>query len=95
MSRFMPMYGCTYDEAIALNGGDEELRFSQVMELMRFCNRYDPLYYACDDTLHARPDRKAPEDQKVKLVGAIQDAAHTMKDAMRMLENLEQRERTA
>lgn len=77
------------------SGGDEELKFSQVMSLMHFCNRFDPIYYACDDTLHARPDRKAPDDQKARLVSAIQDAVHTIKDATRLLENLEQRERSA
>src|SRR3989344_5474675 len=58
--------------------GDQRLTFGQVLRLMAFCECYDPLYHACDDTLHARPDRKAPEDEAVKLVEVINNAAQTM-----------------
>ncbi|WP_374491618.1 hypothetical protein [Brachymonas sp.] len=68
--------------------GDERLTFGQVIRLMGFCECYDPLYYACDDTLHARPDRKAPEDEAVKLVEVINGAAGTMERAMRALEHI-------
>jgi hypothetical protein len=44
--------------------------------------------FACDETLHARPDRKAPKDEEVKLVEAINGAAATMQKAMRQLEHL-------
>jgi len=69
--------------------GDENLRFGQVIALMKFCNSFDPLYYACDDTLHARPDRKTPEDESVKLVEAIEGAANIMTKAMAQLERLQ------
>ena len=69
--------------------GDENLRFGQVLALMKFCNTFDPLYYACDDTLHARPDRKTPEDESVKLVEAIEGAADIMNKAMAQLERLQ------
>lgn len=71
--------------------GDEELRFSQVVALMRYCNKFDPLYYACDETLHGRPDRRAPDDQKVALVEVIKDAAATMSRAMEQIKSLEAR----
>jgi len=45
--------------------------------------------FACDETLHARPDRQAPEDEKVRLVEAINSAATTMQKAMRQLERME------
>lgn len=67
---------------------DERLTFGQIVAAMKFCESYDPLMFACDETLHARPDRKAPEDEEVKLVEAINGAAEIMNKAMRQLENL-------
>lgn len=71
--------------------GDQRLTFGQVLRLMRFCEAYDPLYHACDETLHARPDRKAPEDEAVKLVEVLTGAAHTMERAMKAIEHLKAR----
>jgi hypothetical protein len=68
--------------------GDEHLRFGQVIALMKFCNLFDPLYYACDDTLHARPDRKLPEDESVKLVETIERSTDTLHKAIMALERL-------
>ena len=70
---------------------DERLTFGQILAAMTFCERYDPLMYACDETLHARPDRKAPEDEQVRLVAAMSEAAATMQQAMRQLEHLQSR----
>jgi hypothetical protein len=69
--------------------GDESFRFSQVIALTKFCNCYDPLYYLCDETMHARPDRKAPEDDIVKLSETIQGAADVMAKAMAALERVQ------
>ena len=52
---------------------------------------YDPLFYACDETLHGRPDRVAPEDEEVRLVEAINGAASVLDRAMRQLEGLRER----
>lgn len=71
--------------------GDEELKFRQVIALMKFCEAYDPLMYACDETLHGCPDRKAPADEEVRLVEAINGAAEVMTKAMRQLEQLQSR----
>lgn len=71
--------------------GTERLSFGQVIRLMHFCECYDPLLYACDETLHARPDRKAPEDEAVKLVEVMNSAANTMERAMRAMEHLKAR----
>lgn len=68
--------------------GSEQFRFSQVIALMQFCERYDPLLYQCDETLHARPDRKTIDDESVKLTEAINAAAQTMSRAMAQLERL-------
>ena len=68
---------------------DERLTFGQIIAAMRFCECYEPLMFACDETLHARPDRQAPEDEKVRLVEAINSAATTMQKAMRQLERMD------
>ena len=71
--------------------GDQRLSFGQVVRLMDFCECYDPLMYACDETLHARPDRKAPEDEAVKLAEVINGAAATMERAMQAMNHLRAR----
>lgn len=70
---------------------DERLTFGQIVAAMKFCECYEPLMYACDETLHARPDRKAPEDEEVRLVEAINGAADVMTKAMAQLEMLQHR----
>lgn len=71
---------------------DERLTFGQIIAAMTFCGTYDPLYFACDETMHARPDRKAPQDEQVKLLEAINNAADMMNKAMRQLERMKDRE---
>jgi len=71
--------------------GDQRLTFGQVVRLMSFCEAYDPLHHACDETLHARPDRKAPEDEAVKLVEVINGAASTLERAIKALDHIKAR----
>lgn len=71
--------------------GSQRLTFGQVVRLMDFCNAYDPLHFACDETLHARPDRKAPQDEAIKLVEVIENAASTMDRALRALDHIKAR----
>lgn len=68
--------------------GDESLRFSQVIALMKFCESYEPLMHICDETLHSRPDRKNVKDEEVKIAEVINKAADTMRAAMAKLERL-------
>lgn len=68
---------------------DERLTFGQIIAAMKFCEGYEPLMFACDETSHARPDRRAPEDEEVRLVEAINGAASMMQKAMRQLEHLQ------
>ena len=67
---------------------DERLTFGQIIAAMKFCERYDPLFYACDETLHGRPDRKAPKDQEAKLVVVIGEATGIIQKALTQLERL-------
>lgn len=68
--------------------GDQRLNFGQIVAAMKFCECYEPLMYACDETLHARPDRKAPADEEVRLMEAITAASATLQNAMAQLEHL-------
>lgn len=71
---------------------DERLTFGQIIAAMRFCECYDPIMFACDETLHARPDRKSPADEEVRLVEALNGAATVMQKAMRQIEELKRRQ---
>lgn len=70
---------------------DERLTLGQIIAAMVFCKRYDPLMFACDETLHARPDRKSHEDEEVRIAEVIQQAGDTMMKAMRQLELMQAR----
>ncbi len=69
---------------------DERLTFGQILAAMRFCGRFDPLMYACDETLHARPDRKAPEDHAARITEAIDNATAVLNNALKALAHLQQ-----
>lgn len=69
---------------------DERLTFGQIIAAMKFCERYEPLMFACDETLHARPDRRAPKDEEVRLVEAMNSASSMLAKAMKQLEVLRQ-----
>lgn len=71
--------------------GTQRLTFGQVVRLMAFCEAYDPLLFACDETLHARPDRKSPSDELVNLTEVINGAADTLNRALRAVEHIQAR----
>lgn len=71
--------------------GDQRLTFGQVIRLMRFCEAYDPLMHACDETLHARPSRKDPSDELVNLTEVINGAANTLNRALKAVEHIQAR----
>lgn len=70
---------------------DERLTFGQIVAAMKFCECYEPLMYACDETSHARPARVSPADEEVKLVEAITGAAEVMNKAMKQLDCMRMR----
>lgn len=67
---------------------DERLTFGQIIAAMKFCDRFDPIMYACDDTLHARPERKAYQDQEANLIRVIEEASSVTNKALITLERL-------
>jgi hypothetical protein len=56
---------------------DEHLTFGQVLAVMRFCVRFDPLYFACDELSHKRPDPVTKEDELTALLRAYLEAKKT------------------
>lgn len=75
-----------------LNGNDdgEQLKFAEVIELMRFCQTLDALLYSCDETLHARPARMAPDDKKLELAAVLREASTVMRQTLDQLQRLDQ-----
>ncbi|MCC7041091.1 MAG: hypothetical protein IT516_12355 [Burkholderiales bacterium] len=47
---------------------DERLTFGEIVEICRFCDRYDPLYFMCDQVSHDRPKPIAKEDELARLL---------------------------
>lgn len=72
--------------------GDQRLKFGEIIEVMRFNQCFDPLYYICDETLHHRPAQKSPEDEEGKLAAVIEAAGSQLERAMKALESLRRRE---
>lgn len=70
---------------------DERLTFGQIIAAMAFCGTYDPLMYACDETMHGRPDRKSASDEAINLMEVINGAASTMERAMKAIDHLKAR----
>lgn len=69
---------------------DDKLSFGQIIAAMRFCGTADPLYFMCDETLHARPDRKSAEDQAARIADVIDGATATLNTALKALAQLQQ-----
>ena len=71
--------------------GTQRLTFGQVVRLMQYCEAYDPLLYACNETSHGHPARQAPADELVGLTEVIHGAADTMNRALRAIEHIQAR----
>lgn len=70
---------------------EDKLSLGQVIAAMRFCGTYDPLQFICDETLHTRPERKAPEDHAARIAEAIDGATATLNVALKALAQLQAR----
>ena len=70
---------------------DERLTLGLIIAAMQFCNRFDPLFFACDETDHGRPEIKAPEDEEANLAMVISEAANVMDRALKKIDALQMR----
>lgn len=47
---------------------DERLTFGEIVEICRFCDRFDPLYFMCAQLSHEKPKQAAKEDELARLL---------------------------
>lgn len=47
---------------------DENLSFSQIIALCKFCGQADALHFMADELEHERPIKRAPEDELAVLI---------------------------
>jgi hypothetical protein len=70
---------------------DERLTFGQIIAAMKFCESYEPLLFACDETMHSRPLRVTPEDHMAalqrELIASVKEASRLFQkvDSMGLL----------
>lgn len=70
------------------DGGDHKLGMGEVLALCQFNGRYDPLYWLCDETMHARPVQRNAKDVAKTLAASIQESIETQGKQMARLETL-------
>lgn len=46
---------------------DEKFSFEEIIEICKFCGRFDPLYFFADECQHSRGEPRAPEDEAAAL----------------------------
>lgn len=75
----------------------QQLRFSEIIFVMHFCGRYDPLYYLEDECLHERSQRKIPqiEEEKVKQLfqKMLGESTRAYQEILKLTEKREQIEK--
>lgn len=67
---------------------NEFLSLGEIIAIMQFTGRCDPLYFVCDLLGMTRPVSKSPEEQVAHLTGVIEQAGEAMAAGIRMLEAL-------
>lgn len=55
---------------------DERLTLGEIVALCKFCDRYDPLCFMCDEFSHERPKRITKEDELTTLLRQYLAATH-------------------
>lgn len=70
------------------DGGDQHLRFGEVIQICKFNGTYDPLYFACDELDFDRPAKRSPKDKQAELIEAFARSVEESKRIASMLERL-------
>lgn len=68
--------------------GKAKLDFGEVLEICRFTQQYDPLYFLAYELNHSRPTPVAPKDKAAALIGDFNrqvDALGKLKDELMRL----------
>ena len=64
---------------------DGHFTFEQVLALMNKTGCFQPLYYSCQDTDHAKPEKLDTQDLERQRIAAVESAANALKAALAML----------
>ncbi len=67
---------------------DQKLDMGEVLAVCQFNGRYDPLYWLCDETMHARPIQRNAKDVAKTLAASIQESVELQGKQMARLESL-------
>lgn len=51
----------------------QKLHIDEIIFIMNFCNRYDPLFYIADRCLHERPERRSVESEQKNVAEQYQN----------------------
>jgi hypothetical protein len=81
-SAYSKLKACTNEH------GDQRLKFGEIIEAMRFNARFDALFYACDELMHARPSQKAAAEEEARIAVIIESSASTLERALQQLAHL-------
>jgi hypothetical protein len=65
---------------------DERLTLGQIVAMCRFCDRFDALYFMCDELHHARPNLAKPGDEIAQLQ---RDFIESVRDQKAIAERIE------
>lgn len=68
---------------------EERLGFGDIIRAMTYCDRYDPIYHACNVTGHELPHPITSDDIQADLIATIQGATSVLSVAMEKLNALE------
>ncbi len=85
----------TYPRLIdALNPSKrQKLSMNEIIFIMHFCGRYDPLYYMADKCLHERPNPKCVEKEQIEVQQRLESMlAQVTKSYQQVMSVTKQRE---
>lgn len=70
---------------------DEKLSFAEVIQVCKFCERFDALYHFADECHHTRGEPRAPEDEAAVLKREFVTGVRSLEKLAERLERLEGR----
>jgi len=69
---------------------EQKLDLHEVLVLCQFNGRFDPLYWLCDESLHARPMQRKAEDVAKTIAAQIDDSVMSLTRLMTRLEAIKE-----
>ena len=67
----------------------EKLDLDEIARLCKITGRYDALFYLCDETHHARPVLRAPEDERMDIMDNIKQLTQAVQTLSRRAARLD------